>query len=83
MKTLLYFSATWCGPCKMFGTVMEEIANELPVTKYDVDIDALETNSFHIRSVPTVILVNEEGVELDRFGGVKSKQQVIDFYNKG
>ena len=81
-KTLLYFSAAWCGPCKMFGPLMDEIAQELSVTKYDVDVDALETTSFGIRNVPTVVLVDETGAELGRFAGVKSKQQVIDFYNQ-
>lgn len=81
-KTLLYFSAAWCGPCKMFGPLMDEIAQELPVNKHDVDIDALETTNFNIRNVPTVVLVDSEGIELKRFAGVKSKQQVIDFYNE-
>lgn len=81
-KTLLYFSAAWCGPCKMFGPLMDEITQELPVIKHDVDIDTLETTTFGIRNVPTVILVDETGVELARFAGVKSKQQVIDFYNE-
>ena len=61
---------------------MDEVAQELPVTKFDVDIDALETAQFNIRNVPAVILVNEEGTELRRFAGVKSKQQIIDFYNE-
>lgn len=82
MKALLYFSAPWCGPCKMFGPIMEEIAQEIPVTKYDVDVDTLETATFGIRNVPSVVMVDETGAEVDRFVGVKSKQQILDFYNK-
>jgi thioredoxin 1 len=38
MKKLLYFSADWCGPCRMLGPVMEEIKNEgIPVQKINVD----------------------------------------------
>ena len=79
-NSLLYFSATWCNPCKMFAPIMDEISETITVTKYDVDIDKLETSNFVIKNVPTVILVDSEGHELRRFAGVKSKQQVLEFY---
>jgi len=81
MKKLFYFSAPWCGPCKSFGPTMDSISQSgIPVQKINVDTDAEATQAFSIRSVPTVVLV--EGTnELKRFTGVKSQQEVINFYN--
>ena len=83
MKKLLYFSAAWCQPCKMFGPIMDEVSEEgLPVQKVDVDAENETSQKYQIRNVPTVILVDGEGTEIAKFIGVKSKQQVIDFYNE-
>ncbi len=83
MKKLLYFSAAWCQPCKMFGPIMDEVSEEnIPVQKVDVDAENELSQKYQIRNVPTVILVNKEGTEVAKFIGVKSKQQVIDFYNE-
>jgi thioredoxin 1 len=82
MRTLLYFSAPWCGPCKMFGPVMDNIANKnIPVTKVNVDYEIATVEKYGVSSVPTTILV-EGDQEVRRFVGVKSEQQVIDFYNE-
>ena len=37
MKQILYFSASWCGPCKAFKPLMESMQSELPVQFIDVD----------------------------------------------
>ena len=37
MKQVLYFSASWCQPCKAFRPLMESMQNEIPVTFIDVD----------------------------------------------
>jgi len=81
MKKLFYFSAPWCGPCKSFGPTMDSISQSgIPVQKINVDTDTEATQAFSIRSVPTVVLV--EGTnELKRFTGIKSQQEVINFYN--
>jgi len=82
MRTLLYFSAPWCGPCKMFGPVMDNIASKnIPVTKVNVDYEIATVEKYGVSSVPTTILV-EGDQEVRRFVGVKSEQQVIDFYNE-
>ena len=77
MKTMKYFSATWCGPCKVFKPVMNEIAGEgYSVQFIDVDESQDLAVKHSIRSVPTTI-IEENGVEVDRIIGVVSKQQVI------
>jgi len=77
MKTMKYFSATWCGPCKVFKPVMNEIAGEGYHVEF-IDIDNLSdlATKYSVRSVPTVV-IEENGVEVDRIIGAVSKQQVI------
>ena len=77
MKTMKYFSATWCGPCKVFKPVMNEIAGEgYSVQFIDVDESQDLAVKHSIRSVPTTI-IEENGVEVDRIIGAVSKQQVV------
>ena len=80
-KELWYFSAPWCGPCKSFGPTMDRVESKgIKVNKINIDYDVNALTRFGIKSVPTVILVNNEQ-EVKRFVGVKSEQQVIEWYN--
>ena len=78
MKTIKYFSAAWCGPCKAFKPVMNEIKNEGYHVEF-IDIDMLSdlANKYNVRSVPTTI-IEEDGMEVSRFVGAIPKQQVLD-----
>ena len=81
MKQLWYFSAVWCGPCKQFGPVMDRVAAQgIPVKKLNVDYTPDAITRYGVKSVPTVVLV-ENDQEIKRFTGARSMQQVIDFYN--
>ena len=78
MKTMKYFSAVWCGPCKSFKPVMNEIAGEgYSVQFIDIDQSPNMATQFSVMSVPTVI-IEENGIEVDRFVGSIPKQQVLD-----
>lgn len=81
MKKLIYFSSTWCQPCIMFGPRLEQLTllNKIPLQKFDVDKDKEMTIKYHIKSIPTVILINEEQ-ELNRFVGIKSDNDILDFW---
>jgi thioredoxin 1 len=80
-KELWYFSAEWCGPCKQFGPTMDRVSSQgITVKKLNVDYTPDATTKYGIKSVPTVILIENEQ-EMKRFVGVKSEQQVIDWYN--
>lgn len=64
---ILYFTATWCGPCKMFGPVVEDFSNKhsVIVGKIDVDEEKDIADEYYISSVPTVIVI-EDGKEVHR-----------------
>ena len=82
MKELLYFSAQWCGPCRMLGPVMEELKSEgYTVKKIDVDSNPELSQKFGIRNIPTVILTIN-GIDSGRKVGSNPKQTYIDMYNQ-
>ena len=78
MKTAKYFSATWCGPCKVFKPVMNEIAGEGYHVEF-IDIDSLSdlAQQYNVRSVPTVV-IEENGKEVNRIIGAVSKQSIME-----
>mgnify|MGYP006259365651 FL=1 len=81
MKTAKYFTASWCGPCKAFKPVMTEIKSEgHSVEILDIDENKSLAQQYNVRSVPTTV-IEENGVEVDRFVGGLPKQSVIQKLN--
>ena len=76
----LYFSAGWCQPCKALGPIMQQVSQEVPVQKVDVDENQQLAMQYSIRNVPTVVLVNGEGKEFARSVGVNPKDHYIQQY---
>ena len=66
MKTIKYFSAKWCGPCRTFKPVMEEISSEgYSVQFIDVDESYSLQEEYKVTSVPTIV-IEENGVVVNR-----------------
>ena len=80
-KTILYFSAAWCGPCRTLGPIMDSIADKVAWKKIDVDTDTELSAKYGIRNIPSLVLVDENGNELGRRVGVQSKEDILSFYN--
>ena len=76
----LYFSAPWCGPCRMLGPVMEKVGQKYSVEKINVDENQELSAQFGVRSIPTVILVDESNKELERMVGVKPEGYYYDIF---
>ena len=78
MKTIKYFSAKWCGPCRNFKPVMEEVASEGHSVQFiDIDESRELADEYRISSVPTVV-VEVNGTVVDRFMGALTKQQLLE-----
>lgn len=73
------FSATWCGPCRMLATILEELSDEMEEKAkfYNIDIDENSTLAvkYGIQSIPT-LLVMKDGQEIERSIGFMPKQQL-------
>jgi len=83
MKKILYFSAPWCGPCKQFGPVMDRISQTgILVEKVNVDNAPAVAAAYNVRSVPTVIIVDRSGNEINRSVGMLSESQVRQLFNQ-
>jgi thioredoxin len=77
MKQYLYFSAPWCGPCRMLGPVMERVNNTIPVQKVNVDENSSLAQQYNVRNIPTVVLL-ENGNEVKRIIGAKSEAEYLN-----
>lgn len=81
--SLIYFSAEWCGPCKILRPVMEKIESEysgsINFAKADVGEATETTGRFGIKNIPTCVLT-KEGKEIARFSGVKTEDQIKTFF---
>ena len=81
-KQILYFSASWCGPCKTLSPIMNQLHSEgVSIRKIDVDHDSIISQNYSIRNVPTLVLVDNRGTELKRITGANSKENIKNWYN--
>lgn len=83
-KVLVDFFATWCGPCKFIGPVLEELADELEAGRQiiKVDIDQLPqvANQYMVTAVPTMVMF-KDGAETGRLVGVHDEDAIMALFN--
>ena len=84
MKTVYYFTADWCQPCKKTRPIVEELNREQTTAGFqiiDVDDNADLVKNFGIQSVPTFILF-DGGIEKNRIIGSQTRESLEKFINE-
>lgn len=80
-KVLVDMWAPWCGPCRMLGPVIEEIAQEqqgnLKVCKLNVDENPATAAKYRVMSIPTM-LVFENGQLVNKMVGFRPKEEILN-----
>jgi len=83
MLTIKYFTASWCGPCKMFSPVFDKVMMETGVNYQKIDVDSNKDLAlkYGVMSVPTLIF-EREGVVVNRRTGVCSHNELTTMVNR-
>lgn len=77
--TVKDFYADWCGPCKTQDSILKELEADyedaFEIEKIDVDEERELANEYQVRSLPTLVIENDEGI-VERFIGVTQREDI-------
>jgi thioredoxin 1 len=85
IPVLVDFWAVWCGPCRMQGPIVEEVAKlmagKAKVGKLNVDENPQMSQTYNVMSIPT-LMIFKNGAVVKQFTGVQSKETLLSELNK-
>jgi thioredoxin 1 len=75
------FYAEWCQPCKALSKVIQEAKDKIDVeiVEFDIDSEMMTAVNYGIRSVPTMVLVDDEEKEIKRLNGYANEEKLLEF----
>jgi thioredoxin 1 len=78
---LLKFYAEWCGPCKGLTMVINGAKDKINIAieEYDIDNEMMMAQEYKVRSVPTMVLVDDTGTEIRRQVGMVTEEKLLEF----
>jgi len=84
---LVDFFAEWCGPCRVMGPIIEELAEEfkskegIKIGKLNIDGSAQTAEKYSVMSIPTLILF-KDGKKIEQLVGLQDKDSLISLINQ-
>lgn len=75
MKKLLFFHASWCGPCKVYDqeiiAPLEQLVGSDRIERIDAWKEPFKAEKYHVEKLPTVVLLDGETVYMNRTGAIE------------
>lgn len=78
---LVDFYATWCGPCKMLGPVLESIKDNVQIVKVNIDENEKLTKKYGVMSVPTLIYFKNKDTYKTSIG-YKPAEEILNWISE-
>ena len=77
---VIRFTASWCSPCKMLAKTLEELETDIEIEVDDIDSEDSRAGHFQIRSVPTLVMIADDGQEIKRLSGAKGIKELNEWF---
>ena len=80
MKVLKFY-ANWCGPCKAQTKIIANAKDKIsiPIEEVDIDGNVFMSTNFNIRTVPTMVMVDDQEKEIKRIVGLQPEKELLEW----